>query len=468
MPLLSADNHNYTQLPISAFKKSAVDKTTFMFPSTSARYIKFVMTKRGHDYVDEKQYVYEFGMDQILLYNEGYREDTEAVFMSQPLSVNDIYGEPQPFSKIVLEVCEDVPLGTTIDYLVAATSSSNTTVSGMYFVPITPLDRDNDIYPQVLDFGDIATVSVSGLMVSYDETAASGTFQFPSKFYQLITGVSGPVAQVGDGEASSIRYLSNQLGDAILSHTILASGVQIAEGSLALWRNVAKVGVADSEVRGVRAGWGYEEPYYKTTVYVENQAGANIDFGGNPVIIDGASTTGKVTLQHGRHVVWVHQDNWKEIEFGALDLNTLKAYDTLYPYNHRYLVEGYPYGAWWVEEKAYRGFDIVAQYFLRETSVFDMLYNVPVDGYEYFAQDIEAVDPGAILNGSPMPEGKGNTVVFLVKIDTENADLVNEDFLLKFKAVNSQVTYVRLKAVLKTEDATVAPYLDSYRLKVSS
>ena len=465
MPLLSTDNHGYTQLPTTSYKKSAIDKVTFVFPPTNTRYIKFVMTKRGYDYVDKKQYVYEFGMDQIAFYNEGFQEDTEAIFMSLPLSVNDVYGAAQPFSRLVLEVCEDIPTGTTVDYYVAATDSDDTATTNMAFVGINPLDRDDGIAPKVLDFGDIAVVSVSGLAVSYDATASSGTFQFPSQQYNLITGVNGLEAVVGSGDASKIRYVANQGTDVILTHT-LDSGVNIAEGSLELWRNTSRQGEVHREVRDIRAGWGYEEPYYKTTVYVENKAGNDVDFGGNPVMIDGVSTTGKVTLEFGRHTVWVHEDNWKEIEFGAADLNALKAIDQLYPYNHRYLIEGYPYGEGWPDEKTYLGFDIVAEFFMRETSVFDMLYNVPNTSYEFFARDVEAADPAAYLDGAST--AKGETIAFLTKADVNNGDLINEDFMLKFKAVNSQVKHVRLKAVLKTTDAEVAPFLDSYRIKVSS
>lgn len=469
MPLLSTDNHNYSQLPIASFKKSGVDKLTFLFASQSARYVKLVMTKRGHDYVDKKQYVYEFGMDQLGFYQEGFAEDTEAVFMSQPLSVNDVFGQAQNFSRAVLEVCEEVPDGTQIDYYIAAGDSAEalaiSTTAEPNFVAIDPLGRPDGINPKVLDFGDIATISLSGVNVSYHPTATSGTFQLPSQTYQLITGIIGTTAVVSSGDASAIRYAFNQTQDVILSHTV-GSGVQIAEGSLELWRNTSRFGQVDSQVRGVRAGWGYEEPYYKTTGYVENRAGTDIDFGGNPVMIDGVSVTGKVTLEYGRHTIWVHEDNWKEVEFGAANVNELATLDPLYPYNHRYLIEGYPYGEGWPDEKIYLGFDIVAQYFMRETSVFDMLHNVPADGYEYFARDIEVPDPDALLDGTP--QAKGATTVFLVKSDIDEGDLINEDFLLRFKAVNSQVTHVRLKAVLSTEDSEIAPYLDSYRIKVSS
>jgi hypothetical protein len=436
-PMLSLDNHNYTQLPISSYKKSAVDKVTFLFESTQTRYVKLILTKRGHDFVDKKQYVYEFGMDQLSFYDEGFQEDVESVFMSQPLSINDVYGAAQEFSRLVLEVCEDVPTNTTIDYYIAATDSADTSVGNMAFVSIDPLDRADGIHPKVLDFGDIATVSVSGLAISYHPTADSGTFRLPSQAYQMITGVDGTTAIVGSGDASAIRYSLEKGEDTILSHT-LASGVQIAEGSLEIWRNVSKIGLVDHRVRERRAGWGYEEPYYKTTVYVENKAGTNVDF----------------------------EDNWLEIEHDILDVNTLQSADPIYPYNHRYLVEGYPYLDTWTDEKVYLGFDIVAEYFMRETSVFDMLYNVPSDGYEYFARDVEVADPDASLAG--VPEAKGETRVFLVKSEIDNGDLVNEDFLLRFKAVNSQVNHVRLKAVLQTEDAEIAPYLDSYRIKVSS
>ena len=112
------------------------------------------------------------------------------------------------------------------------------------------------------------------------------------------------------------------------------------------------------------------------------------------------------------------------------------------------------------------GFDIVAQYFMREVSVFDMMYNVPVDSYEYFARDTDVADASASLDG--VVTAKPTSIVFLTKTDMESGSMTNEDFLLKFKSVTSQTKFVTLKAVLNTLDTEVAPYLDSYRMKVSS
>ena len=105
-----------------------------------------------------------------------------------------------------------------------------------------------------------------------------------------------------------------------------------------LWRNVNQRGQG-IQVRGYESGWGFEDPYYITTVQVDNPAGTTVDFGGKAVIIDEVSKTGSVTLSKGHHSVKVHKNNWKTIDATqANSLSELKTEDSLYPYNHRYLV----------------------------------------------------------------------------------------------------------------------------------
>lgn len=468
-PMLSTDNFNFTQLPISTFTRSIVDKTTFQFAPTRAKWVKFIITKTGFDVLHNGLYTYEFGIDEISMYREGFPvSDTGSTLYSKTLSVNDESGQPEEFSKIVLETCEDIPEGTSIDYFVAALNDPNEVVSSGSFVQIDPLNRKSSTSsPTVLDFGDLNPITISNIKLSYDPTASSDPFINPGKSFQLVQSISGTNAVISSGEASAPRYSFLNSNERILDH-IIGSGVIIAKGTMELWRNVNSKGVT-TKVRGRQAGWGFEDPYYKTTVYVDNPSGMDIDFGGKAVIIDGTAQTGKTIISQGRHTISVHKDNWKTIDTtNVTNLTTLKSADALYPYNHRYLVEGLVYPSVYpdTDEKIYRGFDIVAEFFAKEVSVFDLINNVPPDDYSKFALDIDVEDTGATILG--IPTTKEPATVFLIKVDENNPDFINEDFLLKFKSANSLFKYLRFKAVLKTTDTDITPFLDSYRIKISS
>ena len=469
-PLLSLDNFNYVQLPIANFSRQVVDKATFQFTAQEALYVKLILTKPGYDLTktdkDQRQYIYEFGVDEVSLYEEGYSTSNSVFLVSEPLSVQDEEGVIQEFSRLTLEVCEDIPEDTDIIYSVAAFDSATTAFADLAFIEIDPNNRDSTIRPTVLDFGEMDIITISGVYPSYNALASSGIFGNPAQQFKYVADVAGTVAAVNSGLSSAPRYFFELSNQYILDH-IVNSGINSPAGSLEIWRNVAVRGNSD-EVRGVSRGWGYAEPYYQTTIYVGNPKGIDVDFGSSPVIIDSVPLVGKVNVGFGIHSIQVHQNNWIEINgINIEDLIDLKTVDTLYPYNQRYLVEGFEYPGGWpgTDEQIYQGFDIVAQYLMKEVSVFDMNHNVASDNYKLFARDFDVEDTAGTILG--VSATKAPSVVFLIKVDEENADFQEEQFLIKFQSVNSLFKYLRLKAELRTENEEITPYLDSYRIKLS-
>jgi len=468
VPLYSVDNYNYHQLPSSDLSHLVKDKTSFIFPALTASQIKLVMTKTVCDRIELNKYVYEFGIDEVALFNEGYSTssstDTGSIFISQPLSLLDASNTVQQFNRVALEVCETVPDGTTIDYSIMVSNSSPMPASGVY-TDIDPLNRTTINKPTTIDFGDLDTVSVSGVLISYDASETNTALINPDKDYHIIQSTSGTTAVISDAIASAKRYNFLNKEDKILSHCV-ASGIDIADGTLEVWRNINVKGL-NTKVRDTTAGWSFNDPYYTTTVYVDSKTGATVDFGSEQIVIDGKAQTGVVNVSSGNHKVQVHKRNWKKIELaGVTTLAALKTADTLYPYNHRYLVEGFSYPADWLEKKVYRGFDIVAEYLMKQVGPFDLLNNVQPTNYEYYALDRDAPDTAVIIDGSTT--SKPSMDVFLLKANPSQTDFVNERFLIRFKATNTLYSYMRLKAVMKTTDVSLTPVLDSYRIKVST
>lgn len=467
-PLYSTDNFNWKQLPIKNFTRSVVDKTIFRFPPVEAKWVKFNMTKLGADQVHNNLYSYEFGVDEIVFYSEGFSTETTATLISQPLSVLDQQGNIEEFSRVVLEVCEDVPENTNIDYSVSVFNDIDDPIGG--FVPIDPLDRVNSTKPTVLDFGDLDTVTVSGIRVSYDATASDPDFINPAEQFTRIESVSGSTVNSTIGTASDIRYSFANTNERILDH-VISSNIKIAQRTLEVWRNV-NIKNNNTKVRGIANGWGFNDPWYRTTVYVANASGYNIDFGSKAVVVDDVIQTGKINISPGRHTIQVHKDNWKAIDVSSVtNLEDLITADPLYPYNHRYLIEGllYPSGYSTTDEKIYRGFDIVAEYFMKEVSIFDIINNIQADDYQHYAVDLDATDPNRLIDSIPasadeqLPQRS-----FVLKVNENNPDFLNERFLIRFKSANSLFKYLRFKAELSTSDSAITPILDAYRLKISS
>jgi hypothetical protein len=467
-PFLSTDNHNFSQLPVSDFTRSVVDRTTFQFAPQSAKWVKFILTKAGYDLVHNKLYTYEFGVDEISFFNEGFSTSTTGVeFVSRPLFVTDEEGSIEQFSKVTLEAVEDVRDTTDIMYYVAASNDSDFPVTSGMWVAIDPAGREGSVRPQVLDFGDLDTVTVSGIVPSYDASEATAKYINPDREFTGIVSISNSVASIAEIVSSEQRYSFQNSNDVILNYEINSS-IEIAKDTLEIWRNINTQG-SNILVRDYENGWGFTEPYYKATVYVSSDTGTSIDFGDQPIVADGALVDGVVHFDTGNHIVEIHKNNWKEIVHSSVtDLATLKAADSLYPYNQRYLVEGYPYPADWSDddEKVYLGFDIVAEYLMKRVSVMDIVNNTAIDDYSRYAIDLDAEDTGATIAG--IASTKDPYQCFLVKADTGNPDFLNERFTVNFKAVNTLYTYLRLRAVLSTEVGSITPFLDFYRLKIAS
>lgn len=466
-PMYSLDNYNWQQLPTTSFTRSIIEKTSFQFSPITARYVKFIITKNAFDQASKDLFVYEFGVDEIAFYNEGFTTDVGSNFVSKPLAILDHEGKEEVFSRIVLEVCEDIPTGTSIDYYVVA---SNDPTVPEAFTSIDPLNRTTTTKPTILDFGDLSEIEITDIGISYDATAASGVFVNPGNSFTYVSAISGPTPTlIVNGESSNPRYVFANSNERILNYC-LGSGVLVANGTLELWRNSANKTTA-AKVRGVPRGWGFVDPYYSCTFHIDNSLGKEVDFGSQKVILDGAAVSGRTVLTEGPHNIKIYKDNFKDIDLTTVtDLATLKAADVLYPYNQRYLIEGITYPTWsLIEEKIYTGCDVVAEYLAKEVSIFDMLNNIPRTDYSRFALDKDAPDANRTFGGSPAsPSNREATTVFVVKVDENNSDFVNEEFVLRFKSANTQYKYLRFKAVFKTTDTTITPFLDSYRIKISN
>jgi hypothetical protein len=488
-PLYSVDNFNFVQLPTNTYTQSVRALATFQFKEIEAKWIKFVLTKTGPDPIsNSSKAVFQFGFKEIAFFAEGFSSEDSQVIISTPLSIPRAANpnELVEFSKLTLEVCERVETGTEINYFVTASDNSSVPVTdSTVWVPITPISRATSSQSKVIDLGDIETIErglEQTVTISHDALAEDETLVNPAASFQLLS-------QDTDGDildetvvATEPRYIFTNPSDRILNYQIKDSdydgsgtgnAVTIDEDSIVIFRNVGAQGLDPdddtSEVRDVQRGWKFQEPYYTTVVEIQKPEGITIDFGDKPIIIDDIKytnvvgptvLTGKTPSSRGIHVIKVHKDNWLAIEPDIETLEDLQAADSLYPHNHKLLIEGYAYPDTYSnnQEKVYKGVDLFASELMKRISIFDLAHSAGTDRWNFFALDRDAPDTHTGDNES--------TRVFVVKVDEQNTDFANERFVVRFNLVNQRYKYLRFKAELSTTSDTVSPALDSYKIKL--
>jgi len=405
----SNDNYNWFDLPSDFPVQNIYDKGIFTSTPTEMRYVRFILTKNAFDQVKEGRYHYFFGAKHIDVYGIEY-DETGSELRTKPITPEERSGQTAYINRVSIEACEDVPTGTDILYDVSFDD-------GETWIPISPVNRSNPKFPQV------ASLNKINLEMSSEVST---------------TTVDGVV----DVHNIALDYDASELD----------------ETSTTVWRGVGTQGSVDV-VRKIQKGWSFNEEYYSCYVWVENFYGVEIDLGDTRAELDGISVTGLVTIPYGRHFFRTRQANWRslveltnvtaETKAGVITDDTAGAVtDPLYPYNHKYLIEGIPYDTdvttW--DNQAYIGVTVFAALRPALISSFDLLENANDDDYARFAkrgdQLIVKYDPGT-------PDAANET--YRVQSFTSSAENLPQDVILR--------------ATLKSEVGSVTPVLYDYKVK---
>lgn len=405
----SNDNYNWFDFPSDFPTQNIYDKGTFPGEAADMRYLKFILTKTAYDRVDEGRYVYYFGAKHIDMFGVEYDEDG-SVLQSKSIAPEERSGQNAYINRVSIETCEDVPSGTDILYDVSFDG-------GNEWVPVSPVNRSNPKFPQVASLNKI----------KLEMSSAVGT--------AAVDGVVDIHNIALDYDASTLDAFSTTI-----------------------WRNVGEQGNIDT-VRDYQKGWYFDDEYYSCYVWVDNFYGLKIDLGDTTAELDGASITGIVTIPYGRHYFRTRQANWRSL--GALTNITAETKagvitddvqgaitDPLYPYNHKYLIEGIPYDttvtSW--DEQAYMGVTVFAANRPILISSFDLLTNAKDDDYDKFAK-------------------RGDQII--VKYNPGATDVANEEFIVqRFNSSASNLpTEVIFRATLKSDIGSITPVLYDYKVK---
>lgn len=432
--LASLDDYNWGTLG----ERYLGAEADLRFADTEVKWLKFRFTKDHSDYQQGALFVYEYGIRALRL-SRVVQQENEGVFYSKALSLTDSLGQPRPFSQVSLEVCEDVPPGTDIQYELSFDG-------GRTFSPIAPLGRtDQGSLPYVVELNQVVQV----------ETPAFGLDLTTPYHYQ------GP------------DYI-------LLSYALPEDHVP---GSLRLWRNLGTKG-RSTPVRGGLSGWRLDGQYYACTVQVANADGLTLNLGPTTMEINGVPRTGSVLLSPGVYTIRSARNFWSPLHDAGgravthltqvtergdgtfqgrrADGFRITVRDPLYPYNHKLLVEGLDYEltAAAAKEVTYRGADLFAETLMRQTSEVNLVHHPDYAALDYYAL-------------TPVVTPQGTEWRFLVRYSPLTGSSGDRFDLEVFKAFyqrprEGQADTVVLKAALsRRPEVTASPSLFYYIVKLA-
>ena len=419
--LYSQDGTDYILVPGEASRSITSNPAIWTFPIIKAKYFKFLVSKNGADDVSNNDnYLYQFGARNISLYTPAHDTSVSGVLQSVSRAVLES-SEQLSFTKAALNVCENIPEGTSIDYFLSVDG-------GETFSAIDPLERTQPINPQVLDFAKQDPETNIDSSSKWDSILSAEELDFDNNAGLSLVSANDKVLNF---------YIPNGEVD------------DVVESTYKIYRNTNS---ASGLVRGKKAGWYFdtERGTYNTIFRVEDPSGMSIDFGSSSAFLDGQMVVGMQLISKGDHRFETSSVNWLDISDGLTNEASLKEEDFLYPLNHKLLIEGYDYVTTYVGEQVYRGASFIAE---------KKLVYIPQHQFFNFTEENNTEVYTRIVDSD-------GDLSFIVKIISDFSDQENEHLRVQYQSSTRKFNSVVFKAILRTDDENVSPLLDAYTVKL--
>jgi hypothetical protein len=451
--MYSENGYTWNLVPSADTTKTLTRNMSWIFPMKTMRWIKFIIRKTAPDTIDNE---YIFSISHIRTYGNDYSTTTGNTFISSALQALDAESNPILFSLVALDTCQELPTNTSITYYLSASKDGSAWTEWM---GISPSDNEDILYPKIIN---LSGVNWKDNIDSSDTTLLNTTMtaqqQITTTFNNTTLGLVG------------YRFKNTTFGVVNTAITVsTGEDSDLIGNSIVVWRNAryrSSLSYPDTlTVRDNPRGWGVDGGDYTCYFEVVDSDGIILDFGERTCVIDGSEISGVQNVSSGIHKFSTNAENWFDIAnnitnggFATPNYVTseeeLETLDPLYPYNHKLIIEGFPYTTDFQGEKVYTGTDISAEFYATRTSMFDLENNHQT--YGYFS--VRGV------GSSTKP-----TLAVVLHFDANNPDYANELNVIKWRSGATDATmykYAKLKAVLGTTDTGVTPSLTSYRLKL--
>lgn len=406
--LYSLDGSNFTALEPA---EQVVDSNSFQINVGRAdiKKLKILLSKTVADQQTGtgNQHLYIYSVDAIEIFNDAYTSTKQSVLYAGPYKILNESGSPVLFSKATLDACVIQNPNTSINFY---------------------LSQDGNTWYAVNYTGESFGVVTFGSSAFEDSRSAVN-----SNFaYNAI--VEPPV------------FIAHNAGvDAVLN-TVISNNYnsKVNAQSISIKRNIPH----SETVYGVASGWFFDagRDTYKTTVEVAQPEGIAIDFGNSVVLINGTTRQGVVRLPVGQTVIETSALNYKTIPTNLLTEAEVRAADPLYPYNHKYLIEGYVYRNDFAGKKVYPG--VGTYYGLK------MVYVSP-----------EEFETTTRLDAFTLDKDFGTTYI-KVKANKADGSWIEEQFDVKWMVSDSATNNLYVRADLETSDSSFSPKIDHFKVRV--
>lgn len=413
----SLDGQTYTAVTPSEVAITE-DEHQFNIGLDGVQKIRIMLSKEAADNVTTtaNQHVYLFNLDSIKVYTDAYVTEGESELRAGPYDVIDELGDPVYFTKATLEACTVTTEDSSISFF---------------------LSKDNTNWEAVDPTGQSLN------LVTFGDSSKTGTFELTDD-----TKLEGQLLEeIDDLDDLDLTY---EAALNLYIPEVYADDVSLR--NITVKRNVIDTGTTDNlTIYGAPPGWYFDEAtnQYSTTIYIDDEEGRFIDLGPTGAYVNDTLLAGEVFLQKGYTVIRTSDSNWREIPDGIETMSELKRQDPLYPYNHRYLIEGYNYPANYSGERIYTGVD---EYFGR------LLQYVPPEQFNTSDSDnnygIFTVDD---------PSGD---MFFRVKVDRTDSTWLNEQFDVDWLVHADTTNQIYVRAILTAADSANSPVLEKFSVRV--
>lgn len=402
-------NESNTYEPVEENNSFVISGTTFInVNKKNIRYIKIVLTKTSYDNEENLEYLFKFNIDYIGFNKFEFDNKNPTTLICGPYKILDENNNPVSFNMASIKkgTCCVIPEKTSIDFY---------------------LSKDKANWEQV-------SFNSSGReVVTFENTNPS--------IVSLIDLSLGNYI-MNDREVLNNYKINLSLNQSILNFYIPTEKLSnYNENSEEIYRQT---------FLSTNDGWIkiYDDTWF-TTFEVDELEGRYINLGNTTAIIDNGTKSGKVFLSYGRHTITTK--NYKVIANNDQIKNEtdFKIIDSDYPYNHKYLVEGFRYASDFVGQRRYLGFGRNYGYLLKY---------VPLG---YLKSNPNAYD----IYSKVVVDNLG--LCFVVNSNPNNNDFSNESYDINVLSSSNEFdNNLYIKAILKTNDSAVSPKIDSIQVRV--
>lgn len=363
---------------------SSLEKTNYMNLNREVKHLRLHFSKGHADTKSGNQWVYIFALENISLFKSTYRNlESKGIF--GPYTFTNEQGDIEDFSLLSFNSCVEEPEMTYVTFGIS--------VDGINW---TPVGKET----KLVNFGTVDPI-----------------------FTQLETGNENGLVS---------GYVEDFSNSVVLNKALLVSfEKQIVLETLSGKRQIGE--------------WNYlsEEKVY--SAFVVTDVERTIDVGSASFELNGRKVSGKVKIPKGTSNVRISEYYYSEIVPGLNSEDKLKEEDLLYPYNLRYLFEGYRYSSTYVGEKIYSGFE--------EFYGSQMIYCLPeqyesTEDFKYFT----------ILSDD-------NYVYFVVKVDKSSSGWESEKAEVSFKIKTASNNQFFVKAILRSNVLGLSPVIKWFRVR---